>query len=164
MAVVECVAAGAELEDSDDDWYLGCDGLEDMNITPVKAYEMKNSSRDKLLVFEPKNNKEASTLKEALSSQDTCLVEQILNSGVDVETRFSFGWTPLMYAASIANFEICRCLLDRGANASFVKDQYTVLMAACASSESEEKVVKCVELLLSRNAIQTLQQVRALTL
>ncbi|XP_078077292.1 ankyrin repeat, SAM and basic leucine zipper domain-containing protein 1 isoform X2 [Mustelus asterias] len=57
-----------------------------------------------------------------------------------------------MYAASIANFEITRLLLDRGANASFAKDQYTVLMAACASNESEEKVVKCTELLLSRNA------------
>ncbi|XP_069758920.1 ankyrin repeat, SAM and basic leucine zipper domain-containing protein 1 isoform X1 [Narcine bancroftii] len=146
------VAAGAELEDSDDGWYLGCEGLEDMGITPVKAYEI-NSPRDNSSGFQLSKNEEGtSTLKEALSSQNTCLVEQILNSGVDVETRFGFGWTPLMYAASIANCEICRLLLDRGANASFVKDQYTVLMATCASSESEEKVMKCVELLLSRNA------------
>ncbi|XP_032894201.1 ankyrin repeat, SAM and basic leucine zipper domain-containing protein 1 [Amblyraja radiata] len=153
MAACKCVAAGAELDDSDDGWYLGCDGMEDMDITPVKAYEIKNIPQDKSSVFEiSKNDEEASTLKEALSSQNSRLVEQILNSGVDVETRFCFGWTPLMYAANIANLEICRLLLDRGANASFVKDQYTVLMAACASRESDKKVVKCVELLLSRNA------------
>ncbi|XP_067856165.1 ankyrin repeat, SAM and basic leucine zipper domain-containing protein 1 isoform X2 [Heptranchias perlo] len=153
MATVRCVAAGAELEDSDDGWYLGCEGYDNLNITPVKTYPVKTVSRDKSSIFElSKNNKVAGTLKEALASQKAQLVEEILNSGVDVETRFGFGWTPLMYAANIANFEITRLLLDRGANAGFVKDQYTVLMAACASSESEEKVVKCVELLLSRNA------------
>ncbi|XP_067907332.1 ankyrin repeat, SAM and basic leucine zipper domain-containing protein 1 isoform X3 [Heterodontus francisci] len=153
MAAVRCVAAGAELDDSDDGWYLGCDGYDDLNITPVKTYQVKTDSRDDSSVLErSKNDKETGTLKEALASQKAHLVDQILNSGVDVETRFSFGWTPLMYAASVANIEITRHLLDRGANASFAKDQYTVLMAACASSESEEKVVKCVELLLSRNA------------
>uniref|UniRef100_UPI00398E616B ankyrin repeat, SAM and basic leucine zipper domain-containing protein 1 isoform X1 n=2 Tax=Pristiophorus japonicus TaxID=55135 RepID=UPI00398E616B len=153
MAVVQCVAAGAELEDSDDGWYLGCERFDDLNITPVKTYQAKTDSRDKSSIFElSKNDKEACTLKEALASQKAHLVEQILNSGVDVETRFGFGWTPLMYAANIANFEITHLLLNRGANASFVKDQYTVLMAACASSESEEKVLNCVELLLSRNA------------
>ncbi|XP_059834265.1 ankyrin repeat, SAM and basic leucine zipper domain-containing protein 1 isoform X3 [Hypanus sabinus] len=149
MACVRCVPAGAELLDSDEDGYMDCDGLEDKIIT---AYEIKNSSLDQSSVLEPKSNEAASAFKEALSSQNVCLVEQILNSGVDVEMRFSLGWTPLMYAASIGNFEICRCLLDRGATANFVKDQYSVLMAACASTESEEKVMKCVELLLSRNA------------
>ncbi|XP_059834264.1 ankyrin repeat, SAM and basic leucine zipper domain-containing protein 1 isoform X2 [Hypanus sabinus] len=129
MACVRCVPAGAELLDSDEDGYMDCDGLEDKIIT---AYEIKNSSLDQSSVLEPKSNEAASAFKEALSSQNVCLVEQILNSGVDVEMRFSLGWTPLMYAASI--------------------DQYSVLMAACASTESEEKVMKCVELLLSRNA------------
>ncbi|XP_072125462.1 ankyrin repeat, SAM and basic leucine zipper domain-containing protein 1 isoform X1 [Mobula birostris] len=152
MAGVRCVPAGAELLDSDDDWYMDYDGPEHKNITPVKAYEITNSSLDQSSVLEPKSNEEANAFKEALSSQNVCLVEQILNSGFDVEMRFSLGWTPLMYAANIANFEICRCLLDRGAKANFMKDQYSVLMAACASSESKEKVMKCVELLLSRNA------------
>ncbi|XP_077194551.1 ankyrin repeat, SAM and basic leucine zipper domain-containing protein 1 isoform X2 [Paroedura picta] len=57
-----------------------------------------------------------------------------------------------MYAASVVNVELMRILLDRGANASFDKDQYTVLMAACTARASEEQILKCVELLLSRNA------------
>ncbi|XP_078424690.1 ankyrin repeat, SAM and basic leucine zipper domain-containing protein 1 [Cetorhinus maximus] len=154
MAAFRCVAAGAELEDSDDGWYLGCDSYDDLQVTAVKTYQVKTESEIELSnnEKEKRNNKETATLKEALASQKAHVVEQILNSGLDVETRFGFGWTPLMYAASVANFEITRLLLDRGANASFANDQYTVLMAACASNESEEKVVKCIELLLSRNA------------
>ncbi|XP_053575172.1 ankyrin repeat, SAM and basic leucine zipper domain-containing protein 1 [Bombina bombina] len=72
--------------------------------------------------------------------------------GINVECCFQFGWTPLMYAASVAHLEMVRVLLDRGANASFEKDKFTVLMAACTAQSTEEKIVKCVELLLSRNA------------
>ncbi|KAM4676042.1 ankyrin repeat, SAM and basic leucine zipper domain-containing protein 1 [Discoglossus pictus] len=79
-------------------------------------------------------------------------MEELLNSGVNVECCFQFGWTPLMYAASVADLDMVRVLLDRGANASFEKDKFTVLMSACTAHASEDKVVKCVELLLSRNA------------
>ncbi|KAM5172712.1 ankyrin repeat, SAM and basic leucine zipper domain-containing protein 1 isoform 2-T2 [Mantella aurantiaca] len=56
-----------------------------------------------------------------------------------------------MYAASIANSEMVRILLDRGANANFERDMFTVLMAACTAHAVEENIQKCVELLLSRN-------------
>ncbi|RXM30146.1 Protein Wnt-2 [Acipenser ruthenus] len=71
---------------------------------------------------------------------------------MDVEARFGFGWTPLMCAANAAHFELAQVLCDRGASANFSKDQYTVLMAACTAPAPEEKIAKCVELLLSRNA------------
>lgn len=35
---------------------------------------------------------------------------------------------------------------------NFCLDQYTVLMAACTARAEEEQILKCVELLLSRNA------------
>uniref|UniRef100_A0A8C5WV16 Ankyrin repeat, SAM and basic leucine zipper domain containing 1 n=1 Tax=Laticauda laticaudata TaxID=8630 RepID=A0A8C5WV16_LATLA len=57
-----------------------------------------------------------------------------------------------MYAASVANVELMYLLLSRGANASFEKDDYSILMAACTASGSEEQILKSVELLLSRNA------------
>eukprot|EP00075_Anas_platyrhynchos_P014589 XP_027303842.1 ankyrin repeat, SAM and basic leucine zipper domain-containing protein 1-like [Anas platyrhynchos] len=71
--------------------------------------------------------------------------------GVSIEPSFQFGWTPLMCAASVADFAVVRLLLDRGANACFEIDKYTVLMAACAAHASEENILKTVELLLSRN-------------
>ncbi|NWR71536.1 ASZ1 protein, partial [Centropus unirufus] len=73
-------------------------------------------------------------------------------AGVSLECGFQFGWTPLMYAASIADCAVVRLLLDRGANANSEIGKYTVLMAACTAISSEENILKTVELLLSRNA------------
>ncbi|NWI50600.1 ASZ1 protein, partial [Calyptomena viridis] len=91
-------------------------------------------------------------LKKALFRGDVPLIEELLNSGISIETSFQFGWTPLMCAASVANFAVVRLLLDRGASACFEIDKYTVLMAACSAQASEENILKTVELLLSRNA------------
>ncbi|EHB10170.1 Ankyrin repeat, SAM and basic leucine zipper domain-containing protein 1 [Heterocephalus glaber] len=90
--------------------------------------------------------------KEALTTGDTSLVEELLDSGIDIESIFCYGWTPLTYAASVANIELVRVLLDRGANASFNKDKQTILITACSAHGSEGQILKCVDLLLSRNA------------
>ncbi|XP_005146163.2 ankyrin repeat, SAM and basic leucine zipper domain-containing protein 1 [Melopsittacus undulatus] len=102
-------------------------------------------------------------LRKALFCGDVSLIEELLNSGVNIESSFQFGWTPLMCAASVADSAVVRLLLDRGANASFAIDKYTVLMAACAANTSEEKVLKTVELLLSRNADPNLTCRRQMT-
>uniref|UniRef100_A0A3P8PQW6 SAM domain-containing protein n=1 Tax=Astatotilapia calliptera TaxID=8154 RepID=A0A3P8PQW6_ASTCA len=93
-----------------------------------------------------------SALKKAISNGDTDTVKQLLDNGVDVETRLGFEWTPLMCAVSVANYDLAKLLLDRGASANFSKDHWTVLMASCTASASEDKIARCVELLLSRNA------------
>ncbi|NXC42317.1 ASZ1 protein, partial [Penelope pileata] len=84
-------------------------------------------------------------------------------TGIDIECNFQFGWTPLMCAASVADYAVVRLLLDRGANASFEIGKYTVLMAACAARASEEKILKTVEVLLSRNADPNLACRRQMT-
>ncbi|XP_069085010.1 ankyrin repeat, SAM and basic leucine zipper domain-containing protein 1 [Pleurodeles waltl] len=129
------IAGGGESSDSDDSWDVGF------------LDHLKQNS-EKHIVEDDKEE----TLKRALTSGDVRLCEELLNAGVDVESRFKFGWTPLMYAASVANLEMARLLLDRGANASFDKEKFTILMAACTARSSEESILKCVELLLSRNA------------
>ncbi|KFZ56284.1 Ankyrin repeat, SAM and basic leucine zipper domain-containing protein 1, partial [Antrostomus carolinensis] len=102
-------------------------------------------------------------LKKALFRGDVSLVEELLNSGISIESSFQFGWTPLMCAASVADFAVVRLLLDRGANACFEIDKYTVLMAACTAHASEENILKTVELLLSRNADPNLTCRRQMT-
>ncbi|TKS73888.1 SAM and basic leucine zipper domain-containing protein 1 Germ cell-specific ankyrin [Collichthys lucidus] len=93
-----------------------------------------------------------SMLKRAISKGNIGAVEQLLDNGMDVETRLGFEWTPLMCAVSVANYDLAKMLLDRGANASFNKGHWTVLMASTTASASEDKIALCVELLLTRNA------------
>uniref|UniRef100_M4AJ49 Ankyrin repeat, SAM and basic leucine zipper domain containing 1 n=1 Tax=Xiphophorus maculatus TaxID=8083 RepID=M4AJ49_XIPMA len=127
--------AGDESDASNDEWDIGSFSE---NKTSASA---EVGSGDKV-----------SVLKKAISEGDTDTVKQLLNNGLDVETRLGFGWTPLMYAVSVANCNLARLLLDRGASANFSKDCWTVLMASCTASSSEDKIAHCIELLLSRSA------------
>ncbi|ELK13925.1 Ankyrin repeat, SAM and basic leucine zipper domain-containing protein 1 [Pteropus alecto] len=130
------VAGGGESSESEDDgWEIG--------YLDRAAQKLKGP-----LPTEDKNE----TFKKALTTGDISLVEELLNSGISVDSSFRYGWTPLMYAASVSNVELVRVLLDRGANASFDKDKQTILITACSARGSEEQILKCVELLLSRNA------------
>ncbi|NP_001084499.1 ankyrin repeat, SAM and basic leucine zipper domain containing 1 L homeolog [Xenopus laevis] len=131
----QVVPGGGESSGSDDGWDMG---------------EVREP--DEKIDKNPVNESNEDIFKKALTTGNVKIVEQLLKSGLNVECCFQFGWTPLMYAASVANMEMIRLLLDRGANASFEKDKFTVLMAACTAHSSEEKIVKCVDLLLSRNA------------
>ncbi|XP_016125536.1 ankyrin repeat, SAM and basic leucine zipper domain-containing protein 1-like isoform X2 [Sinocyclocheilus grahami] len=101
----------------------------------------------------PNGEDKVFTLKRAITTGNVDLVRELLDSGLDVETRLGFGWTPLMCAAHVAHYELAELLLDHGASANFSRDHYTVLMAACtAASATEEMISRCVALLLSRNA------------
>ncbi|XP_032863179.1 ankyrin repeat, SAM and basic leucine zipper domain-containing protein 1 isoform X2 [Tyto alba] len=139
------VAGGDEDGDSDEDgWDIGVVGVEPQLDQMLQAD--KNEA-----------------LKKALFRGDVSLIEELLNSGINIESSFQFGWTPLMCAASVADFAVVRLLLDRGANACFEIDKYTVLMAACTAQASEENILKTVELLLSRNADPNLTCRRQMT-
>ncbi|XP_005810541.1 ankyrin repeat, SAM and basic leucine zipper domain-containing protein 1 [Xiphophorus maculatus] len=132
--------AGDESDASNDEWDIG------------SFSENKTSGIKDLASAEVGSGDKVSVLKKAISEGDTDTVKQLLNNGLDVETRLGFGWTPLMYAVSVANCNLARLLLDRGASANFSKDCWTVLMASCTASSSEDKIAHCIELLLSRSA------------
>ncbi|XP_027621719.1 ankyrin repeat, SAM and basic leucine zipper domain-containing protein 1 [Tupaia chinensis] len=135
-AVALRVAGGGESSESDDDgWEIGyLDRTSQKLRGPLPAEE------------------KSETFKRALTTGDISLVKELLDSGISVDSSFRYGWTPLMYTASVANVELVRVLLDKGANASFDKDKQTILITACSARGSEEQILKCVELLLSRNA------------
>ncbi|XP_018547912.1 ankyrin repeat, SAM and basic leucine zipper domain-containing protein 1 [Lates calcarifer] len=132
--------AGDESDASNDDWDIGC------------CSDKKSSCTKDVDAVVPHEEDSVLVLKRAISKGDTGTVEQLLDDGMDVETRLGFEWTPLMCAVSVANYDLARLLLDRGASANFSKDHWTVLMASCTASASEDKIARCVELLLSRNA------------
>ncbi|KAM4573902.1 ankyrin repeat, SAM and basic leucine zipper domain-containing protein 1 [Odontesthes bonariensis] len=132
--------AGDESDISHDDWDMGFCSNE------------KSSCMKDLDSIVPHEEVNVSVFKRAINEGDTDAVEQLLDNGMDVETRLGFEWTPLMYAVNMANYDLAKLLLDRGASANFSKDNWTVLMASCTASASEDKIARCVELLLSRNA------------
>ncbi|XP_068169356.1 ankyrin repeat, SAM and basic leucine zipper domain-containing protein 1 [Antennarius striatus] len=95
---------------------------------------------------------DVTTFTRAVSEGDVRTVEQLLDGGVAVETPLVHGGTALMRAVSAANFTLAKVLLDRGASANDSKDDITALMACIRASAGEDKICRCVELLLSRQA------------
>uniref|UniRef100_H2V3Y3 Ankyrin repeat, SAM and basic leucine zipper domain containing 1 n=1 Tax=Takifugu rubripes TaxID=31033 RepID=H2V3Y3_TAKRU len=130
--------AGEESDFSDDEWDIGT------------SYEKTPRVQDLDAVASGEGD--VVTLKRAITNGDIETVTQLLDKGLDVETRLNFEWTPLMCAVNVANYNLSKLLLDRGANASFHKDHWTVLMACITASAKEDRIARCVELLLSRNA------------
>lgn len=133
--------AGDESESSGDEWDIGS--------AKEKAPPVEN---DAGVGYVPAENNQVSVLKIAISKGDTETVKHVLDNGINVDTRLDYEWTPLMCAVSMANYDLAKLLLDRGASANFSKDNWTVLMASCTAPASEDKISSCVELLLSRNA------------
>ncbi|XP_036963127.1 ankyrin repeat, SAM and basic leucine zipper domain-containing protein 1 [Acanthopagrus latus] len=131
--------AGDESGGSCDEWDVGLS-------------DKKTSYTKDLDAAAPHAEDDVSIMKRAISRGDVGTVEQLLDNGMDVETRLGFEWTPLMCAVNVANYDLAKLLLDRGASANFSKDLLTVLMASITASASEDKIARCVELLLSRNA------------
>ncbi|KAM9754645.1 ankyrin repeat, SAM and basic leucine zipper domain-containing protein 1 [Menidia menidia] len=132
--------AGDETDTSNDDWDIG------------SFSDEKHSCTKDLDTVVLRAEDDVSVLQRAINEGDIDAVGQLLENGVNVEIRLGFEWTPLMHAANMANYELAKFLLDRGASANFSKDKWTVLMASCTASASEDKIAHCVELLLSRNA------------
>jgi len=55
-------------------------------------------------------------LIDAVWSENISRIKQLLDSGADVNTAGSKGWTPLTQAAEAGNLSITRMLLDKGAD------------------------------------------------
>ncbi|XP_010792523.1 ankyrin repeat, SAM and basic leucine zipper domain-containing protein 1-like [Notothenia coriiceps] len=103
--------AGDESEGSNDDWDI-CFSLDN------KSPQIKDQD-----AVVPHAQDNVSLLKQAISKGDIGAVKQLLDDGMDVETRLGFDWTPLMCAVSVVNYELTELLLDRGASANFSKGQ-----------------------------------------
>ncbi|KAF5907626.1 ankyrin repeat, SAM and basic leucine zipper domain-containing protein 1 isoform X1, partial [Clarias magur] len=143
--------AGEESDGSDEEWDVGY-------ICATKNLDPEVSKQ----TLVPGDT--VSVMKRAITVGDVDLVRQLLDNGMDVETRLGFDWTPLMCAVHVGHSELAKLLLDRGASANFSRGHYTALMAACtANSVSEENISKCMALLLNRNADPNIYNRRRLT-
>ncbi|XP_039298821.1 ankyrin repeat, SAM and basic leucine zipper domain-containing protein 1 isoform X4 [Nilaparvata lugens] len=115
--------------------------------TPEKAYDAENLS-ESLRVIEYLEQLRLSAIRGNLDG-----VRLALDEGISVNQTLKGGWSPLLFAASMGHPAVVDYLLQQGADPHFHKEKFTALMAACASTrENEDKLVRCVELLIENGA------------
>jgi ankyrin repeat protein len=85
---------------------------------------------------------------------DLSAVEWLFNRGADTNTKNDFGDTPLLEAAQLGYTEMCRFLLDKGADVYIRSNDETAISAAVtsigSSKRSQEKTLALVTLLLEQ--------------
>src|SRR4030095_2173568 len=65
----------------------------------------------------------AEQLQDAARKGDATMVKQLLDEGVDVNTKFRYNATALFYACDHGHVEVVKVLLDKGADLT-VKDSF----------------------------------------
>ncbi|XP_061899003.1 ankyrin repeat, SAM and basic leucine zipper domain-containing protein 1 [Entelurus aequoreus] len=135
--------AGYDSDTSSDDWYMELP-------RDKQTASWLNEDAETVL---PNAEDEVGLLKKAINRGDVGMIGHLLDNGMDVETKLGHDFSPLMCAVSVADDKVTKVLLDRGADANFSsRDGWTVLMASCTAPAKEEKIARCVAVLLSRNA------------
>ena len=75
------------------------------------------------LAQSPATSDKADALAAAARKGDAATVKQLLDEGVDVNTKYRYGATALSYACDRGHVDVVKLLLDRGADAN-VKDTF----------------------------------------
>ena len=88
-------------------------------------------------------------LLTAARKGDLAQVKALLDKGVDVNSKSSYGQTPLFFACDRGHTEIVRLLLERGANPN-VKD--TFYNATALTWAADKKRLEIVQMLLAKGA------------
>src|SRR4029453_3005421 len=65
----------------------------------------------------------AEQLQDAARKGDATMVKQLLDEGVDVNTKFRYNATALFYACDHGHVEVVKVLLDKGADLA-IKDSF----------------------------------------
>merc|ERR1711862_911491 len=88
-------------------------------------------------------------------------VVRLVNNGADVNYVDNGGDTPFLIAAIGANVDMCRYLLDKGANINKINSLgMTAMHLACMGGKGQEDVVK---LLYQRGANHNIKDLRDMT-
>jgi hypothetical protein len=97
----------------------------------------------------------AEQLQDASRKGDAAAVKQLLDEGVDVNTKFRYGATAIFYACDAGNVEVVKVLLDKGA-ALDIEDtfyKFTPLMLAVSPARKKTPAhTEIVKLLIAKGA------------
>jgi len=104
----------------------------------------------------PAPGDKADALAAAARKGDAALVKQLLDEGVDVNTKYRYGATALSYACDRGHVDVVKLLLDRGADVN-VKDTFygatPLTWAVSPAMGRKPQHVDVVRLLLAKGGI-----------
>jgi hypothetical protein len=81
----------------------------------------------------------AEQLQDAARKGDAAVVKQLLDEGVDVNTKFRYGTTALFFACDAGQVEVVKVLLDKGADLTVKDTFYGMTPLALAVSPPRKK-------------------------
>jgi hypothetical protein len=97
----------------------------------------------------------AEQLQDAARKGDAAAVKQLLDSGVDVNTKFRYNATALFFACDAGNIDVVKVLLDHGADMN-IKDTFygfTPLMLAISPARKKTAAhTEIAKLLIAKGA------------
>lgn len=95
-----------------------------------------------------------SPLREAVRSDNSALVSDLISKGANINGTDSFDMTPLGIAVERQNLELVRFLIDRGANVLTGNGEYGTALHIAVRGEGLEKKpsIEIADLLISRGA------------
>jgi len=97
----------------------------------------------------------AEQLQDAARKGDAAAVKQLLDSGVDVNTKFRYNATALFFACDAGNVEVVKVLLDHGADINVKDTFYGFTPLLIASSPARKKTpahTEIAKLLIAKGA------------
>ena len=102
-----------------------------------------------------RSSDKADALSAAARKGDAAAVKALLDEGVDVNTKYRYGVTVLIYACDHGNLDVVKLLLDRGADVNVKDSFYGATPLAMAVSPAQKKKpthIEIVKLLLAHGA------------
>jgi hypothetical protein len=97
----------------------------------------------------------ADEFSAAARKGDAATVKQLLDEGIDVNTKFRYGVTALFYACDHGHVDVVKILLDRGADPN-VKDTFygmtPLMMAVSPAQKKRPEHTEIAKLLIKKGA------------
>src|SRR6188768_4382820 len=84
-------------------------------------------------------NEKADALSDAARKGDAATVKKLLDEGVDVNTKFRYDATALIYACDHGHLEVVKVLLERGADMGVKDTFYGFTPLALATGPAQKK-------------------------
>lgn len=134
--------------DSEDDW----DSEDELEIVVTKQNNGQDAVSEEDIRQQTRDYFDLDDLQLAATRGNLNKVQQLLDSGFDVNTEFKSGWTLVMYASEGAQPEVLEYCVSQGADVNYHYQMFYPLMALCNEHSDPDKVLECTRILLAAKA------------